>query len=85
MFKLTEQHGYRSELKLENIFLMHGVISFPDGMSYGPQSEKTCLREFGNNTGTDLPAHRGSLISAFAIRFLESYICKLATGEISIF
>ena len=26
-----------------------------------------------------------SLISAFVIRFLESFICKLTTGEISIF
>ena len=30
-------------------------------------------------------AHPRSLISAFVIRFLESIICKLATGEISIF
>ena len=39
---------------------------------------------FANNTGEDQPAHLGSLISAFVIRFLESYICKLAEGEISI-
>ena len=51
----------------------------------GPQREKTCLRGFANNTSTDQPAHLQSLISAFVIRFLESTICKLATGEISIF
>ena len=38
-----------------------------------------------NNTGADQPAHPRSLINAFAIRFLERIICKLATGEISIF
>ena len=39
---------------------------------------------FANNTGADQPAHPRSLISAFVIRFLESTIYKLATGEISI-
>ena len=38
-----------------------------------------------NNTGADQPAHPRRLISAFVIRFLESIISKLATGEISIF
>ena len=38
-----------------------------------------------NNTGADQPAHLRSLISAFVIRFLESIICKLAAGEVSIF
>ena len=52
---------------------------------YGPQYEKTFLRDFANNTGTDKPAHLRSLVSAFVIHFLESIICKLATGEISIF
>ena len=35
--------------------------------------------------GADQPAHRCRLISAFVIRFLESIISKLATGEMSIF
>ena len=52
--------------------------------TYGPRREKTCLQGFENNTGTDQPAHPGSLISAFVIRFLESVISKLATREISI-
>ena len=51
----------------------------------GPRREKTCLRGCANNTGADKPAHPRSLISAFIIHFLESLICKLATGEISIF
>ena len=50
-----------------------------------PRHEKTCLRGSANNTGADQPAHLRSLISAFVIRFLESIICKLAAGEISIF
>ena len=44
----------------------------------------TCLQRFANNTVADQPAHLRSLISAFVVRFLESFICKLATGEISI-
>ena len=51
--------------------------------SYWPRREKTCLWGFANNTGADQPAHPRSLISAFVIRFLESIICRLATGEIS--
>ena len=53
-------------------------------ITYGPRRE-TCLRGFANNTGADQPAHPRSLISAFVIRLMESIICKLATGEISIF
>ena len=33
----------------------------------------------------ELCALRGSLISAFVNRFLKRIICKLATGEISMF
>ena len=51
----------------------------------GLRCKKTCLRWFGNNTGADQPAHQRSMFSAFVIRFLESSICKLALGEISIF
>ena len=51
----------------------------------GPRREKTCLRGLANNTGADQPAHLRSLISAFGIHFMESIICKLATGEISMF
>ena len=46
---------------------------------------KHCLRMFANNTAADQPAHPCSLISAFIIHYLESIICKLAIGEISIF
>ena len=53
-------------------------------ISYGSGCEKTCLPWFANNTGADQPAHPRSLISAFVISFLESTICKLVTGEISI-
>ena len=46
---------------------------------------RTCLQGFANNKGADQPMHPHSLISTFVIRFLEIIICKLATGEISIF
>ena len=48
----------------------------------GPQREKTCLRWFSNNKGTDQPAHPRSLISAFVIHLLESIITRLASSEI---
>ena len=41
--------------------------------------------QYANNKCADQLAHPHSLISAFVIRFLEYFICKLATGEISIF
>ena len=53
--------------------------------SFGPRREKPCLRGVANNTGANQPAHPRSLISVYVIRFLESTICKFATGEISIF
>ena len=56
-----------------------------DGVTTDNIYEKTCLWGFANNTGTDQPAHARSLISAFVIRFIDSIICKLATGEVSIF
>ena len=39
---------------------------------------------FGNNRGADQPAYLGSLISAFVIHLLESFISKLAMSEFSI-
>ena len=38
-----------------------------------------------NITGADQPVHPRRLISAFVIRFLESIVSNLATGEISTF
>ena len=47
--------------------------------------KKICFLGFANNTGADQPAQMCSLISTFVSLFLECIICKLATGEISIF
>ena len=84
---LTKHH-------LEPLSLKGGSTGWPESTlvkmrhcwkSYGPGHEKTCLRGVANNTDADQPAHPRSLISAFVIRFLKSIICKLATGEVSIF
>ena len=48
-------------------------------------TRETCLWGFANITDSDQPAHPRSLISAFVIHFVVIIICKLATGEISIF
>ena len=60
-------------------------LSFHIFKRNGPPREKTCLWRFAKNKGADQSAHLLSLISTFVIRFLESIICKLATGEISMF
>ena len=45
---------------------------------FGPRREKTCLRGFANNKGSDQPARPRSLISAFVIRLFEnSYLDML--------
>ena len=38
-----------------------------------------------NNKSADQPAHPRNLFSAFVVCFLESIICKFATGKISFF
>ena len=50
----------------------------------GLDARKPVFGFFSNNTGADQPAHPRSLISAFVIRMLDSIICKLATGVITI-
>ena len=47
----------------------------------GLDVSKPVFGGFANNTGSDQLAHMCSLISVFV---LESIICKLATGEISL-
>ena len=47
--------------------------------------EKICLQGFANNKGADQHAHLRRLIGAFTIRFLESILPQIATGDISIF
>ena len=59
------------------------VFVFP--LPHGPRREKTYLWWFANNKGADQPAPPRSLISAFAIRLLESIISRLATDKISSF
>ena len=51
----------------------------------GLYARKPVFGGFWNNTGAGQPAQLGSLIRAFVIHILESIICKLASGEFSIF
>ena len=50
----------------------------------GRDARKPVFGEFANNKDADQPARLRSLISAFIIHLLESIMCKLAIGEISI-
>ena len=54
-------------------------------ITFGPRCKKTCLQGFANNKGPDQPAHLRSLISAFVICLLESFISRHAMSVISIF
>ena len=54
-------------------------------LDMGLDARKPVFGGLANNNGADQLAHPRSLISAFAIRILESFICRLGTGEISIF
>ena len=67
--------GFKAKVKAGHMYRIPPI--------YGPCREKTGLCEVANSTHPDQPAH--SLISAFVIRFVESIICKLSTGKISIF
>ena len=67
------------------IFVAAYMLHQIQAQQFGPHREKTCLREFANNTGAHQPAHPRSLISAFVISVLESTISRLATHEISVF
>ena len=51
----------------------------------GLDVRKSVLRGLRTTKGADHPGDLHSLISAFVIRLLESFISKLATSEISIF
>ena len=55
------------------------------GSHMGLNARKPVFGIFSNNKGADQPAHQRRLISAFAIRFWESIISKLAIAEITIF
>ena len=45
-----------------------------DCIIIGPRRKKNDLRGFANDTGADQPAHPRSLISAFVIRLMQSFI-----------
>ena len=77
---LTLTNDFR-EKNAENI-LFKSLSCKGNQLLFGPCRKKTCLRRFGNNTGADQPAHPCSPIRASVIRFLESIICKFASGEI---
>ena len=48
-----------------------------------PGHEKMCLMSYANNKGADQPAHPRSLVSAFAVRCLDSIISLDSIAEIS--
>ena len=50
---------------------------------YEPGHEKMCLMSYANNKGADQPAHPRRLISALAVRCLDSIISLDSIAEIS--
>ena len=51
--------------------------------AYEPGHEKMWLMSYGNNKGTDQPAHPHSLINAFVVCWLDSIISLDSIAEIS--
>ena len=47
-----------------------------------PGHEKTFLMSYANNKGADQPAHPRSLISAFAVRCLDSVMSLVSVTKI---
>ena len=74
------QHSLFSKQSAKIMKFLSKIYHLP----YGPRRKKTCFRRFAINTAADQPAHPRSLISVFVIHYLESIICKLAIGKISI-
>ena len=48
-----------------------------------PGREKMCLMSYGNNKGTDQPAHPRSLISTIVVHCLDSIISLDSIAETS--
>ena len=67
----TDQPAHPRSLNLNRTMEQWILVNF----YIWPRREKTCLRGFLQQ----------SLISAFVVHYLESFICKLATGKISVF
>ena len=74
---MLDQVNYPITLFLSKLMLTWLVLSVHT--PYGPHCEKTV---FGGSQTTQAQTRLRSLTSAFVIRFLESTIFKLATGEI---
>ena len=75
--------GYRTVLNFSSYIVRHKILQFENILE--PRRAKNCPRGFANKTGADQPAHPRSLISAFVIRLLESFISRLATSQFSNF
>ena len=70
---LPTESGLKTMMKLKKT-IMSVKHYAPKKVQYGPRREKTCLRGFANNTGTDQPAHPHSLISALFTFWKVSYV-----------
>ena len=53
--------------------------------NYQTVTQENLSPGFANNEGTDQTAHPRSLISDFAIRYLETIVAKLVSCKISLF
>ena len=77
--------NYTACLDVEYIAKVYSDFEENNFMIIWTSSRENLSSGYANNKGADQPAHPRSLVSTFAIRFLESTISKLATSEISIF
>ena len=81
----TPPHTAESDLGLHCLFMSHKKDARLIWVNIWASSRENLSSGVANNTGADQPGHLSSLISAFVVCFLESFICIFATGEILIF
>ena len=65
--------------------LSYAIYKYTNNIYIWDLTPENLSSRFESNKGADQPAHLRSLISAFVIRSLESFISKFAKREISTF
>ena len=73
---------------LKNIEVLYDLFDSTDSQqvcTVWALSQENLTLVHGNNKGADQPAHPRSLVSPYAVPFLERIIAELVTCKISIF
>ena len=81
MLCLTK-HAYLLHIPIIlSVFMTKRYLQSGHFHEFEPGREKTCLISYANNKGADQPAHPRSLISAFAVRCLDSVMSLVSVTK----